>query len=188
MKTYTLNEHSLPIKPFGRPGSYISWMAADTAASIGGTLRGFAIPLIAFSVSQSLVMSGWLSTPSMVLEQVCGLFGGTIVDRHPRKPLIIGNAAAQMLLWSLASSLMLHRSLTIYLLAVLVCLSSFLTGFLGEATNAALRSIVSMRDYPKARSINESRDATINMTGSPIGGILYGIRPWLPFVCSAVVF
>ena len=36
-----------------------------------------------------------------------------------------------------------------------------------------LRSIIDIRYYPKARSLNEGRDATIAMAGSPIGGFLY---------------
>lgn len=119
---------------------------------------------------------------------VCVLFGGTIVDRHHRKPLIIGNAVLQLLIWFAISVLIINGKLTLTSLAVGVCISACANGFLGEATNAALRSIISMQDYPKARSINEGRDATINMTGSPIGGILYSIQPWLPFVCSTLVY
>jgi MFS family permease len=171
-----------------RTEGYTAWFTADTAAAIGATLRGFAIPLIAFSVSQSLTTAGWLSTLSVALQQIFGLFGGTLVDRHPRKPLIIGNALIQMLLWASVSLLMLSGRLSMAFLFTVVALSACTTGLIGKATDAALRSIIGAQNYSKARSINEGRDATINMAGSPIGGILYGIQPWLPFVCSAVVY
>ncbi|MCI1936348.1 MAG: MFS transporter, partial [Bifidobacteriaceae bacterium] len=167
----TANNDTAPVA-FWKTGSYVSWMTSDTAAAVGASLRGFAIPLVAFSVSHSLGAAGWLSTLSLILQQVCGLFGGTIVDRHHRKPLIIGNAVLQMLLWSVVSVLIMNGRLSFTFLATAVCVSACATGFLGEATNAALRSIISMQDYPKARSINEGRDATINMAGSPIGGVL----------------
>ena len=51
-----------------------------------------------------------------------------------------------------------------------------------------LRSIIDIRYYPKARSLNEGRDATIAMAGSPIGGFLYSIAPWLPFLASACMY
>ncbi|MCT6836608.1 MAG: MFS transporter [Bifidobacteriales bacterium] len=167
---------------------YIAWFSADTAMAIGTTLRGFAIPLIAFSVSSSLATAGWVTTLSVALEQICQLFGGTIVDRHPRKPMIIGNAVVQTLLWSLVSALMLMGRLNIVILFAVTSVSACTTGAIGEATDAALRSIIGTRNYAQARSINEGRDATINMAGSPIGGILYGLQPWLPFVCSALVY
>ncbi|MCI1635415.1 MFS transporter [Bifidobacterium sp.] len=171
-----------------RSQGYLAWFTADTAVAVGSTLRGFAIPLIAFSVSQSLATAGWISTLSLALQQICELFGGTIVDRHLRKPMIIGNAVMQMVLWSVVTVLMVSGRLTMFILFGIVALSACTTGLIGQATDAALRSIISMQDYSKARSINEGRDATINMAGSPIGGILYGIQPWLPFLCSAIVY
>jgi MFS family permease len=173
---------------FWQSRGYVSWFTADTAVAVGSALRGFVVPLIAFSVSHSLSTAGWLSTLSIALQQVCGLFGGTIVDRHPRKPLIIGNAVIQMLLWASVSLLMVIGRLNTLILFGVVAVSACTTSLIGQATDAALRSIISMQNYAKARSINEGRDATINMAGSPIGGILYGIQPWLPFVCSAVVY
>jgi MFS family permease len=175
-------------KELWRSQGYLAWFTADTAVAVGTALRGFAIPLIAFSVSHSLATAGWLATMSAVLQQGCTLLGGTIVDRHPRKPLIIANAIIQTLLWTLVSVLMVGDRLNIIVLFAVVGVAACATGLIGEATDAALRSIIDMQQYSKARSINEGRDATINMAGSPIGGILYGIQPWLPFVCSAVVY
>jgi MFS family permease len=171
-----------------RSQGYLAWFTADTAVAVGAALRGFAIPLIAFSVSHSLATAGWLATMSAVLQQGCTLLGGTIVDRHPRKPLIIANAIIQTLLWTMVSVLMIGGRLNITELFAVVGVAACTTGLIGEATDAALRSIINMQDYAKARSINEGRDATINMAGSPIGGILYSVQPWLPFVCSAVVY
>lgn len=171
-----------------RSQGYLAWFTADTAVAVGTALRGFAIPLIAFSVSHSLATAGWLATLSAALQQGCTLLGGAIVDRHERKPLIIANAIIQTLLWTVVSVLMIGGRLNIVMLFAVVGIAACTTGLIGEATDAALRSIISMREYSKARSINEGRDATINMAGSPIGGILYGIQPWLPFVCSAVVY
>ncbi|MCI1218026.1 MFS transporter [Bifidobacterium crudilactis] len=175
-------------KELWRSQGYLAWFTADTAVAVGTALRGFAIPLIAFSVSHSLATAGWLATMSAVLQQGCTLLGGTIVDRHPRKPLIIANAVIQTLLWTMVSALMISGRLNITVLFAVVGVAACTTGLIGEATDAALRSIIDMQEYSKARSINEGRDATINMAGSPIGGILYGIQPWLPFVCSALVY
>ena len=77
---------SKPPTAFWKTASYRSWMTADTATGIGTTLRGFALPLIAFFISHSLSTAGWLSTYAMILQQVCAIFGGAIVDRHRRRP------------------------------------------------------------------------------------------------------
>ncbi|NLW57179.1 MAG: MFS transporter, partial [Bifidobacterium pseudolongum subsp. globosum] len=47
-----------------------------------------------------------------------------------------------------------------------------------------LRSIIGVRDYSKALSLNRGRDATISIAGNPVGGFLYGVAPWLPFLVT----
>lgn len=59
-------------------------------------------------------------------------------------------------------------------------------GILGSAGESALRSLVNKEYYVKARSINEGRDASAQIIGSPIAGFLYGVTQALPFVVSAI--
>ncbi|WP_259297660.1 hypothetical protein [Bifidobacterium bifidum] len=87
---------------WGNP-TYRQWFTADTASTIGAAMRGFAISLIAFSLTQSVVLAGWLATFSQIATHVSDVFGGTVVDRHNRKGLIIANAVFGTLLWGRCS-------------------------------------------------------------------------------------
>lgn len=131
---------------WGNP-TYRQWFTADTASTIGAAMRGFAISLIAFSLTQSVVLAGWLATFSQVATHVSDVFGGTVVDRHNRKGLIIANA-----------------------------------------TNAMLRTIIPTREYPKAQSLNQGRDSVVSIAGSPLGGVLYAVAPWLPFAVASLMY
>lgn len=169
------------------PG-YTAWFTADTATAVGVALRSLAISLVGYAVSGSTVAAGWLGTASMIAQQVPAIFGGTFVDRHERKSLIIVNAVISMISWGTVCALLAAGSLKyIVLLAIAVC-SSAVNGFLGSASDAMLKSIIDVKDYPKARSLNEGRDATVNMAGSPLGGFLYGVTPWLPFLVTACMY
>lgn len=86
------------------------------------------------------------------------------------------------------SALLVAHLLTYPLLLVIATLGSAVSGFLGSATDAMLRSIIGVRDYPKALSLNRGRDATINIAGNPVGGFLYGVAPWLPFLVTACLY
>lgn len=158
-------------KSFWHSAGYIPWFTADTASAVGAALRALAISLLGYAVSGSTIAAGWLGTSSMIAQQVASVFGGTFVDRHDRKRLIVANAVVGVLAWG-----------------AIAVLASGINGFLGSATDAMLRSIIDIRYYPKARSLNEGRDATIAMAGSPIGGFLYSIAPWLPFLASACMY
>jgi len=124
----------------------------------------------------------------MIAQQVASVFGGTFVDRHDRKRLIVANAVVGVLAWGAIAMLLLCEALPFPVLLLIAVLASGVNGFLGSATDAMLRSIIDIRCYPKARSLNEGRDATITMVGGPIGGFLYSVAPWLPFLVSACMY
>lgn len=172
-------------KSFWQSAGYVSWFTADTASAVGAALRALAISLLGYAVSGSTIAAGWLGTSSMIAQQVASVFGGTFVDRHDRKRLIVANAVVGVLAWGAIAMLLLCGALSFPVLLLIAVLASGINGFLGSATDAMLRSIIDIRYYPKARSLNEGRDATIAMAGSPIGGFLYSIAPWLPFLASA---
>ncbi|WP_241486713.1 MFS transporter [Bifidobacterium animalis] len=168
--------------------SYAEWFTADTATAIGVALRSLAISLIGYSVSHSTIAAGWLGSASMIAQQSCGVFGGTFVDRHDRRTLIIINAIVSLLCWGTVTGLLISNALTYWVLLLLAILSSAVNGFLGSASDAMLKSIINASDYPKARSLNEGRDAAVNMAGSPLGGFLYGVKPWLPFLVTSCMY
>ncbi|MFQ6149086.1 MFS transporter [Bifidobacterium adolescentis] len=175
-------------KSFWQSAGYVSWFTADTASAVGAALRALAISLLGYAVSGSTIAAGWLGTSSMIAQQVASVFGGTFVDRHDRKRLIVANSVVGVLAWGAIAVLLLCGALSFPVLLLIAVLASGINGFLGSATDAMLRSIIDIRYYPKARSLNEGRDATIAMAGSPIGGFLYSIAPWLPFLASACMY
>ena len=171
-----------------RTRGYPTWFTADTATAVGVALRTLAITLLGYHISGSTVTAGWIGSASMVAQQVCSVFGGTFVDRHSRRTLIIVNALAGVLCWGTVFVLLGLNLMSVPTLLVISTASSAINGFLGSATDAALKEIIAITDYPKARSLNEGRDAMVNMSGSPISGFLYGIYPWLPFLLSALAY
>lgn len=167
---------------------YRAWFTADTASAIGAALKGFAISLISFSLCHSVVMAGWATTAAAIASQATGLFGGTVVDRHSRKRLVIANAAAGAILWGVTSILLAFDMLSFEVFATLMVVASAINGLFGGATNALLRSIVTTDEYPKAQATNQARDSVVQLAGSPLGGLLYAITPWMPFAAATLLY
>ena len=157
---------------WGNP-TYRQWFTADTASTIGAAMRGFAISLIAFSLTQSVVLAGWLATFSQIATHVSDVFGGTVVDRHNRKGLIIANAVFGTLLWGTVFVLIALHAIAFPIFAIVTVAASAVNGLLANATNAMLRTIIPTREYPKAQSLNQGRDSVVSIAGSPLGGVLY---------------
>ncbi len=171
-----------------RTPGYPSWFTSDTASAIGAAMQGFGVSLVSYKISGSLIAAGWVPTLTSIVRQLANVLGGTIVDRHDRKNLVIGNCIIGVLLWGTTGILLLAGSLTFPVFLAIMLTSSLFTGCLGGATDAMLRSIIDSREYPKARSVNEGRDATITMIGNPVGGMLYSFGAWVPFIVSAILY
>ena len=167
---------------------YRAWFASDTASVVGASLQTLAVSLVAYAVSGSVVAAGWVSTVMLVTQQLAAVAGGALVDRHDRRRLMVMNALVGAVLWGVAAVLLATGSLTLLSLGVVCIAFALAKGLLGGSTGAELRSIIDIRDYPRARSMAEGRDATATMAGSPLGGALYAICPWAPFAISAVLF
>ncbi|KFI49703.1 MFS transporter [Bifidobacterium biavatii] len=171
-----------------RNPQYRAWFTADTASAIGLAMKGFAISLVAFSLTKSLPTAGWLTTASLIAAQTADVFGGTLVDRHRRKRLIILNAICGTVLWGAVFALLASGLLTFPMFAVVIVVASTINGLLGNATNAMLRSIIPTSDYPKAQSLNQGRDSVISLAGSPLGGVLYAFGAWVPFAVASIMY
>lgn len=183
-----VTETSAARRSFWRAPNYAAWFTADTASAAGGSLRALAVSLAGYAVSGSTAAAGWLGTTALIAQQAASVFGGTFVDRHERRTLIVVNAAVGVCTWGSVAALLVARMLTYPLLLVIATLGSAVSGFLDSATDAMFRSIIGVRDYPKALSLNRGRDATINIAGNPVGGFLYGVAPWLPFLVTACLY
>lgn len=171
-----------------RNPQYRAWFTADTASATGLALKSFAISLVAFSLTHSLPIAGWLATASVIAAQISGVFGGTLADRHRRKRLIILNAACGTVLWGAVCAMLATGLLTFPVFAVVIVMASTINGLLGSATNAMLRSIIPTADYPKAQSLNQGRDSVISLAGSPLGGVLYAFGAWVPFAVASLMY
>ena len=168
---------------WGNP-TYRQWFTADTASTIGAAMKGFAISLIAFSLTQSVVLAGWLATFSQIATHVSDVFGGTVVDRHNRKGLIhrqrrvrhaaVGNGVRADRPACDRIPDIRHRDGR---------------GVSGQRTTRQRDQRDAAHDHSRPR-ISEGakpqsgRDSVVSIAGSPLGGVLYAVAPWLPFAVA----
>lgn len=176
--------------PLWVSATYRRWFVADTAGAFGVALRSTAVSLVAFAVTRSTTMAGTLGTMTQVVQQGFMLIGGTFVDRHDRRLLMMVNAGIGAAMWLLVGVLIGVGRLSTVELVVVACLMGAVNGLLGKASDAMLRSVVPTGRYPHARSLNEGRDAGVSLVGGPLSGLLYGVSAWMPFLamsaCDAV--
>ncbi|KFI47990.1 MFS transporter [Bifidobacterium biavatii] len=170
-----------------RTPHYAMWFTADTADVFADALQTFALPLIAFELSQSKFVAGALTTLSMIVMMVLTPIGGVIVDRHDRRTLMIGQGLGQLVVGALLAVCVATGTLNLPILVLSVLAPGVISGLLGASTDAILRSLIPTDLYAKAQSVREGREAGVGLLSSPISGVLYGLFAWLPMAVAAVI-
>ena len=166
--------------------NYPAWFGADTFLLTGSAVHWIVISVLAYQLSGSVAVAGWFATVRGVVSTVTQITGGTFIDRHDHRTLILVQAGACAILWFLMGTLFVTGHLTFFWFAGLCLTSSAIFGFLNGTTNAALIRVVGPKRYAEAESLNQGRDAAVNTAGSPLGAGLFGISQAFPFFASAL--
>lgn len=72
--------------------------------------------------------------------------------------------------------------------AMAVVLFAVMNGLLGPSNDAMLKSLAPMDRFAKAQAIREARESCVELSGDAIGGLLYRIAGWLPFLASVLLY
>lgn len=165
---------------------YPAWFGADTFLLAGSAVHWIVVSVMAYELSGSVTVAGWFATARGVVSAVTQVTGGTFIDRHDHRTLILIQAGVCALLWVAMGTMFVTGHLTFAWFAALCLASSSIFGFLGGTTNAALIRVVGPKRYAEAESINQGRDAAVNTAGSPLGAALFGLSHAFPFFASAL--
>lgn len=166
--------------------NYPAWFGTDTFLLCGSAVHWIVISLMAYELSGSVTMAGWFSTIRGVMSVVTQVVGGTFIDRHDHRTLLLAQSGICGALWGTMGLLYATGRLTFGLFMLLCLSSSAVFGLLDGTSNAALITVVGPMRYAQAESLNQGRDAAVRMAGSPLGATLYGLWNAAPFFASAL--
>lgn len=170
-----------------RNRSYRLLLAGATAEDVGDAIGAFAVPLLAYAVTGSVVQAGVIAFVGRLGSLLMALPAGVVVDRVDRRRLIILGAAVAAAAWLsvVVAGVVDGLSITGVHLAGALFVSSVVGSLMDPAGTAALHAVVPKQQLGQAMSVAQGRDAAANLLSGPLGGLLYGISGVLPFLASA---
>jgi MFS family permease len=118
--------------------NYPAWLGVDTFLLAGSAVHWIIMSVMAYQLSGSLAYAGWFSTIRGITSSVTQIVGGTFIDRHNHRLLMIAQSSICCVLWTIMGLLFITGNLTFALFVALCLSSSVVFGFLGGTTNAAL--------------------------------------------------
>jgi MFS family permease len=76
-------------KSLFRIPNYPAWFGADTFLLAGSAVHWIVISVMAYELSGSVTVAGWFATARGVVSAITQVTGGTFIDRHDHRTLIL---------------------------------------------------------------------------------------------------
>lgn len=171
-------------KPLDR--NYAAWLVADTGTQLGASIRNFALPVLTLLVTGSAAAAGSIGALSSAVVAVLALFGGVLVDSFDRRKLLLLSTILAVVIFTAATIWSLVFGLSLALLIIVGVVTGIKGGLLGSTSEVLLRSVVPESELPRAMSVNQGRDAVVELGGAPLSGFLVSISRYAPFIAEVV--
>jgi MFS family permease len=165
----------------------ILW-TGETISELGTAMSLFVFPLIGYHLTGSTLVSALLEAAGLL--GICAMLlpGGILADRYDRRTLMLMASASGGLLYGSLALAGWLGALTVPHLAVVALLTGVCQGVFQPAQIAAIRGVVRDEDLPTAYSQNQARQHIGALLGAPLGGLLYAVRSWAPFLVDALSY
>ncbi|MEM7275488.1 MAG: MFS transporter [Actinomycetota bacterium] len=178
----------LGIPPLRRNRDFQIFWSSQVFSTLGTAAIRVAFPLLVLAETGSAASAGLVGFAQTLPFLLWFLPAGALVDRLDRKRLMIGAevvrfAAMAAVVFLLATD---RFSLWAVMLAVFVEGTALVFFELSEA--AALPHLVPATQLPTAIAQNQGRQQAANLIGPPLGGVLFGLAPSLPFGFDAATY
>jgi predicted MFS family arabinose efflux permease len=168
--------------PLARNRNFTLLWVGQGCAEVGFSASMLAFPLVVLAVTGSAAASGLVLAADAVAQAALALPGGALVDRWDRRRIMLLCEVAQVLaLASLVAALLLDTATTTHMAAVAAVLGACRALF-EPAEDASLPSLVPDTQLATAIATNSARSSVGQMAGTALGGVLFGVARWAPFL------
>jgi predicted MFS family arabinose efflux permease len=172
--------------PLARNRNFTLLWVGQGCAEIGFSASMLAFPLVVLAITGSAAASGLVLAADAVAQAVLALPGGALVDRWDRRRIMLVCELAQVVaLASLVGALLWGGATVLHMVAVAAVLGACRALF-EPAEDASLPSLVPDEQLATAIATNSARSSVGQMAGTALGGVLFGVARWAPFLLDLV--
>jgi len=165
----------------------VLWLG-QTISDLGSRVSTFVYPLLGYGLTHS---AAWAA--SVEAAYLLGMVGallpaGVLADRFDRRRIMRASSAIGVVLYASLVVAGAVGALTIGQLLAVALVTGVAAGLFSPAEMSAIRTIVPDDDMPTAMSQQQARQHVAGLLGAPIGGALFALARWAPFLFDAVSY
>lgn len=168
----------IDIGPLRRSGDFRALVAGQVVSVLGSQMTAVAVPYQVYRLTGSSLDVGLISLVTLGPLLAGSLFGGTVVDAHDRRRLLVA-VSVVMAAVSVGLALNASSSPALWPLFVLPALAGGLGTFQDSALNAVLPNLVRRNEVPAANAAFQAIFQLGLVVGPAVAGLLLagiGIR------------
>ena len=171
-----------------RNRDYVAWWIGTTVSAAGSALSGIAFPLLMLYETGSVAKAGVIAACENVGRLVTLPLGGVLADRFSRKAMLVCAPLGQAAAVGAVVPLVLTHHVSVFTLGAVAVAQGLVNGLGGGATLPSLRRILPAAQFPAASAARQGRDMAAELVGPPIGGLLFVLARWAPFLGDALSY
>jgi MFS family permease len=116
------------------------------------------------------------------------LIGGVIADRYQRRTILTYGPLVQAVAVATIVWAVLTGHVTVILVAVVGLLQGLVSGLTMAAFQPTMRRLVPAAELPTAFAQMTGRTQAVRLIGPAIGGLLFSVARWIPFLVDSISF
>jgi MFS family permease len=176
------------LEPLRRNRNFaLLWMGGAVSA-VGSRASAIAFPLLVLAIGGSASDAGLVGAAAMVPNVIFQIPAGVLVDRWDRRlVMIVSDAGRALAIGSVAVAAAVGRA-SVPQLAAAAFVEGTLTVFHVLAQRAAVRTVVPDGQLGAALSRNEVATRAAFLAGQPLGGVLFAVGRWVPFLVDCASY
>ncbi|MCX4532017.1 MFS transporter [Streptomyces sp. NBC_00841] len=176
---------SAPLQPLRRNRDFVLLWGGVGATLLGARACYVAYPFLVLWYTGSASDAGLVGFAALLPNLLVQLPAGALVDRWDRRRLMILCDLGSLLATASVAAAVATGRINLGHLVAAAFVSGSLAVFHQLAERAAVRHLVPPGQLPVALTQNEARWRAAGLLGQPVGGALYTLARWSPFLFAA---
>jgi len=157
-------------------------------SQLGTSVSSLAYPLLLLGITGSAAVAGLAGTVVAVVALGVRVPGGIVADRYRHKALMLVSDAARTVVVAAVGISVLLDAVSVPFVLIAMALEVACGAAFGPAEFALVRMLVPAHERALAVGRMQSRSQLAGLIGPALGGALYGVAPFLPFLADAASY
>ncbi|ADI12379.1 major facilitator superfamily MFS_1 [Streptomyces bingchenggensis BCW-1] len=171
-----------------RNRDYLYWWSGNGLSTLGTSVSTLAFPLLMLYATGSATQAGTITVLHMLGKLGTLAVGGALADRVSRRAILCLVPLVEAVSMAAVALLVYRGDPPVLGLDALALVSGLAAGLKVGVSTPVLRRIVPKEQIATATAQGMGRDMVVQLVGAPLGGLLYSMARWIPFLFDAVSF